>query len=264
MTQRLAKLNQSVVKTMRIVEILAESKSPVRLIDLSNEVGLSPSTTFRMLNTLVECGYARQEESGSQGYALTMRFFDIGQKIMSNFSLRDLIHPFLTQLCSETGEAGCCACNVQGRVHYIDVVEGSIANHIVIRQQIGSSAHMHCTGSGKLFLSQYTKAEFDEFVSSPLPALTPRTITDPKDLEYELEITRRNGYAIDDEECEVGMRCIAKPVYNNDQRIVAVISLSGPVSRMSKARIEMELLPALSACTEQIMTAYQGTCSVKF
>lgn len=261
-TQKLSKINQSVVKTLRIVEILSDAKAPVRLTDLAREVGLTPSTTLRMVNTLVACGYAWQEEGGTQGYALTTRFAQVGQKIAANFSMMDLVHPRLLRLSRETGEAGTFARTMQGKVRYLDVVEGSNNNHIVIRQQIGGSAYMHCTGSGKLFLCQYSPEEFERFLNEPLPALTPHTITERAVLEQELEVTRQRGYALDDEEYEIGMRCVAAPIQNAAGRTVGVISLSGPVSRMSMDRIERELLPALRACAEQITCQMNGVSGI--
>lgn len=258
MNQKLAKPNQSVVKTLRIVEILSKAKGPVRLSDIAREVELGTSTTLRMLNTLVECGYAWQEEGGARGYALTMRFFQIGQRVASNFTMRDLVHPYLQRLAQETGEAGTFACVMQGKVHYLDVVEGSPDNHIVIRQQVGGSAYMHCTGSGKLFLSQYSEEEFARFTAQPLPRLTQHTVTDPEGLVRELDLTRQRGYAVDDEEYEIGMRCIAAPIRGADGRIVGAISLSGPLPRMSSDRIKSRLLPSLCACAERITALMNG------
>ena len=257
MAQKMSKTNQSVEKTIRIIEILAKSNAPMRLSDIARLAGLPASTTLRMVNTLVECGYAYQEENGAQGYSLTMRFFKIGQMVASNFSIRDLAHAYLLSLSQDTGESCCLAINDHDEVRYLDVVE-SIKNHVMIRQRIGGTAPMHCTGSGKLFLCQYTPEQFSAFIARGLPRLTPHTLITAEALQYELKITMERGYAIDNEECEIGMFCLAAPVYDINQKIIAAVSLSGPISRMTNMRNELELIPRLRQCTSQIMNKING------
>lgn len=227
MAQKMSKTNQSVEKTMRIVEILARANSPMRLSDIARDAEMPASTTLRMVNTLVECGYAYQEENGSQGYGLTMRFFKIGQQVASHFSIRDLAHPYLVSLAQEAGESCCLAILDHDEVRYLDVVE-SAKNHVMIRQRVGGSAPLHCTGSGKLFLCQYPPEKLAAFASKGLRRLTPHTLTSAEELEYELRVTRERGYAVDNEECEIGMSCLAEPIYDINHKIIAVISLSGP------------------------------------
>ena len=130
MAQKMSKTNQSVEKTMRIVEILARANSPMRLSDIARDAEMPASTTLRMVNTLVECGYAYQEENGSQGYGLTRRFFKIGQQVASHFSIRDLAHPYLVSLAQEAGESCCLAILDHDEVRYLDVVESAKNSNI--------------------------------------------------------------------------------------------------------------------------------------
>ena len=242
---------------MRIVEILARANSPMRLSDIARDAEMPASTTLRMVNTLVECGYAYQEENGSQGYGLTMRFFKIGQQVASHFSIRDLAHPYLVSLAQEAGESCCLAILDHDEVRYLDVVE-SAKNHVMIRQRVGGSAPLHGTGSGKLFLCQYPPEKLAAFASKGLRRLTPHTLTSTEELEYELRVTRERGYAVDNEECEIGMSCLAEPIYDINHKIIAAISLSGPISRMTNMRIDLELIPSLRRATKLITEKING------
>ncbi|MEG0900644.1 MAG: IclR family transcriptional regulator, partial [Clostridia bacterium] len=151
-------------KTIRIIETLANAMEPLRLSQIAISVDMPPSTVLRMLATLVECGYAYQEDSDMKRYGLTMRFTQIGQKIADHFSIRG------------TGESGCLAIEDRGQVRYLDVVEAT-QSLITIRQRVGGSAPMHATGSGKLFLAQYSEERLEAFVEQyALKALTPHTI----------------------------------------------------------------------------------------
>ncbi|MEG1891994.1 MAG: IclR family transcriptional regulator [Clostridia bacterium] len=259
MEPKSTKLNQSVEKTIRIIETLANAMEPLRLSQIAISVDMPPSTVLRMLATLVECGYAYQEDSDMKRYGLTMRFTQIGQKIADHFSIREVAHPYLLRLVRGTGESGCLAIEDRGQVRYLDVVEAT-QSLITIRQRVGGSAPMHATGSGKLFLAQYSEERLEAFVEQyALKALTPHTIGTLEELRYELACVRKNGYAVDDEECEIGMRCLAAPIYDVKKQLIGTISLSGPISRMIKLRNERDLIPALCDSCRQITAKISGT-----
>jgi DNA-binding IclR family transcriptional regulator len=249
--------NQSVEKTMQIIEMLAKSNEPMRLSRLSREVEMPPSTVLRMLNTLVELGYAYQENEESRRYGLTLRFLHIGQMAAENFSIWNIAHPFLERVSRETGEAGCLAIKEINEVRYIDVIN-VVNGTLSIRQHIGGSGYLHSTGSGKLFLMQYSEKELDEYIQQGLPALTPHTLTTKRELMYELEKCRERGYAIDDQECEIGMCCVAAPLYDASQKVIASLSISGPISRMTKTRYETEIAPLLCKAANSITQLVSG------
>lgn len=256
---KLSGSNQSVEKTIRIIEMLAMAKEPMRLSEMAKGVGMPPSTVLRMINTLVELGYAYQEEEEPHRYGLTIRFLRIGQMAADHFSIRDVAHPYLIRISRETGESSCLSIEDHYKVRYIDVTEGS-GNLITIRQRIGGSGMMHCTGSGKLFLSQYQEEQLDDFIREKgIPGLTSHTLTTKPELMYELESCRRLGYATDDEECEIGMRCIAAPICDSQGKIIAAISISGPISRMTRLRNEKELAPMLCEVADKITQKMVGT-----
>ena len=256
--EKLTKNNQSVEKTLRIIETLARAPEPLRLSQVAEGVDMPLSTVLRMLTTLIDCGYAYQEDSEMKRYGLTMRFTLIGQMVADHFSIRNVAHAYLQKLSQQCGESCCLAIEDNQRVRYLDVVEAS-KSLITIRQRVGGSAPMHCTGSGKLFLSRYPEAELAEFIQKHgLASLTSHTLTTAEELRYDMETVRKNGYAVDDEECEIGVRCLAAPVYDSIGQMIATVSVSGPISRMNRRRLDVELAPLICATAQAITNVVSG------
>ncbi len=258
-TQKLSKANQSVEKTLQIIEQLADEREPLHLADLSKRVKMPPSTVLRMVNTLLEHGYAYQDPQTLR-YGLTLRFAQIGQMVSEQLHIRDLAHPYLLELSRTCGESACLAIEEEMEVIYIDVVDGA-DGMLKIMQRIGKRAPLHSTGVGKLMLTQYTPEKLNMLTQQKgLVFLTPHTLASVQALKRELEIIRKQGYAVDDEECELGARCVAAPIYNYQNRIVAAISVSGPISRITRKRTQ-ELAALVVEAADKISAtlAYKKT-----
>jgi DNA-binding IclR family transcriptional regulator len=236
MREKLSKSNQSVEKALQIIEIMAASDQPMRLQDIAIKAAMPPSTALRIVNTLLTHGYARQD-SLSHRYALSMRFARLGDLVLSQASVREMAHPFLVELSKKSLESCCLAEEQDMDVVYTDVVEGP-DSMLKIMQRIGKRAPMHCTGVGKLMLTNYSGKALGEFAAAKgLPALTPNTLVTRDALVEELARIRAQGYAMDNEECELGARCVAAPIRNYTGKVVAGISVSGPTSRLSAERL---------------------------
>ena len=256
----MTKSNQSVEKALRIIEVMAQESNPMRLLDIAVQVDYPSSTVLRMLNTLVDMGYAFQEDGDLKRYGLTLKLATIGQRISDQMAYREIVHPFLQQMSAATGETCCASVCSHHKANYFDVVVGRSNGALTVRQQIGASAYMHCTGSGKMFLAQYTAEQLDELIHTHgLPALTERTITTRAALEAELDRCRAQGYAMDDEEVERGMRCIAAPVYDGNGKTIVTICMSGPASRMSEDRCRTELIGLLIDTARAITRKITGS-----
>ena len=248
--QKASKTNQSVEKTIQIIEVMASARQPLRLADIALQVQMPASTTLRMVNTLVKQGYAYQEPITLR-YGLTLKFTQIGSQVNAQLSIRDIAHPVLTRLSQDFNESACLAIEEEMEIIYIDVVDGP-DGLLKITQRIGKRAPMHSTGVGKLLLTQYTPDKLALLMEKRgLIHLTPNTVSSLEDLERELDLIRQRGYALDDEECELGARCLAAPIRNYEGKIVAAISLSGPISRMNLKRIA-EVAPSLVAAADEI------------
>lgn len=234
--EKRSKSNQSVEKTLQIIEVMARARGPLRLQEISRQSELPPSTTLRMVNTLVQRGYAFQE-ADTLRYGLTLQLSRIGSMIGAQYDLREYAHPIMEQLSVACGEACCLAIEQDHEVVYVDLVDGP-DNMLRIMQYIGKRAPMHCTGIGKLLLLNRTDDQVRALMEQAgMRRFTDRTITTMEALYQELAQIRARGYSTDDEECEIGARCVAAGVYDYTGRIVGGISVSGPATRLTAERI---------------------------
>lgn len=228
--------NQSGEKLLRIMEYLAMRGEPVRGLDIAKDLQINASTALRFLLTLENCGYAAQDPETSK-YYLTFKICNLASKVSASADVRNLARPYLLTLSRSFGESSCLAVESDFCVTYIDVVEGP-DSMIRSMQRIGSVAPMHCTGIGKLLLLNADPEKIDRLIAAKgLTRYTEHTITSREELLAELERVRRQGYAFDNEECEIGARCIAFPIRDYTGKVVAGFSVTGPAARLSDSRI---------------------------
>jgi DNA-binding IclR family transcriptional regulator len=215
---------------------MARADGVMKLKDIGREVRVPPSTVLRFLGTLMEHGYVRQDEK-TPGYSLTMKICELGSLVSRHLRLQDVARPLLQELSERCGESSCLAIEQDLSAVYIDVVNGP--DHMLkALQRIGKSAPLHSTGVGKCLLLGFDEKKVSGMIRQKgLDALTPATITSREALLKELVKVRRDGFALDREECESGVRCVAAPLRGIDGTIVAAISVSGPKDRMSAGRI---------------------------
>ncbi len=257
MEKKLAKVNRSVEKALQLVEVLASSREPMRLGDLEVACGLQASTALRLVNTLLLHGYANQDPVTLR-YSLTLKFAQIGSQVSSQMDIRNLAHPWLLELSSRCGESCCLAIEENRQVVYVDVVEGP-DGMLKIMQRIGKRAPLYCTGVGKIFLLNDDAASLEQYIEeNGLEPLTSHTITTREGLLSELEKIGRQGYALDDEECEQGARCVAAGVRDYTGKVVAGISVSGPLHRMEPEHIR-RIIPQVQRTAQRLsqLLAYE-------
>ncbi|MGE4283004.1 MAG: IclR family transcriptional regulator [Clostridia bacterium] len=238
MKQKLAKSNQSVEKVLQIIEIMSESRKPMRLQDIALRAELPASTTLRLVNTLLTHGYANQDPETLR-YTLSLKLTHIGSLVASQVSIRDSAHPYLLELSHKCQEAACLAIDENMQVVYMDVVDGP-DGMLKITQRIGKVSPMHCTGIGKILMLNYTMNQVNQYIAlKGLTIFTPHTIATKNDLLDELDTIRNQNYALDNEECELGARCIAAGIKDYSGKYVGGISISGPLSRMTIERMDV-------------------------
>ena len=229
--------NLSIMKALDIIEYLAEKNNePQRMIDIAKALDLNISTISRFLSSLVARGYVRQDEDSSR-YMLTLRFCGIADRISSNQEVYHLALPVMREISGRVRESVCLAIERNAMVEYIGVVHAA-DQMMQTLQRIGNRAPMYCTGIGKLLLCSHTPDEIRTILRQrKMEAFTPNTITDERALFEELDRVREQGYAYDNEECEIGARCIAVPVYNQYRQIIAGVSVTGPSIRLTDEKI---------------------------
>lgn len=250
--------NQSIEKLFQIVEVMAERGKPMRLYDVSKICGISASTALRILNTVIQCGYAKQDPE-TQLYSLTYRFVKIGNQVRQSSSLNQILHPYLVEITNKLELSSATAVWGGGGVVYTDeVVPTNKVNMIRINHHLGHMFPANQSAAGKLMLSQLSKPQLRKYLSEyPLQASTPNSITSTAELEAHLAQVRAQGYALNNEEAAYGMRCIAIPVRNSDGGIIATISVSGTVYQISSERMAMDI-SIMKALSQRIEQEYQG------
>ncbi len=234
---KLTKANQSIEKALMVIEVLARQHGPMRLQDLSDAVEMPASTISRLLTSLGKHRYVNQDPD-THRYSLTLKFAQIGALVKSQFRISEAARPYMKDLSIEVEESVCLAIEQDSEVVYVDTVDGP-DSMLKTMQRIGKRAPLHSTGVGKVLLLNFNPQEIERIAESTgLKPLTYKTITDKQRLIEAVESIRTKGYAIDDEECEIGARCVAAPIWDYSGIVVAAISVSGPATRMTIAKIE--------------------------
>lgn len=216
---------------LSLLRCLSESADGMSVSDLAVLADLAPATTHRLLRTLVASGYVRQLPS--RDYALGPMLVRLGES--AGRMLGSWARPVLAKLVEVTDETA-NFCLLDGdAVVYVAQVPSSHSMRMFT--EVGRRVMVHCTGVGKAILSQLPEADVLAILSrTGMPAQTSRTKTDPADLLKELRQVRETGYAVDNGEQEIGVRCIAVPVHWGPAR--AAISVSGPALRLQAADTE--------------------------
>jgi len=235
--EKLTKTNQSIEKGLQIIEILSRQKGAMRLQDISEAAEIPASTVMRLLKALSKYDYVAQHEETAK-YSLTLKFAQIGSLVKSQFSINEVVRPYLVDLSKKCHESICLAIEQDMEVVYIDTVDGP-DSMLTTMQRIGKRAPLHSTGVGKLMLLNFDAVKLDAYIArTGLRALTKNTITGKDQLILALEGIRKKNFAIDDEECELGARCVAAPIRDYSGNVIASISISGPAIRMTDAKID--------------------------
>jgi IclR family acetate operon transcriptional repressor len=192
------------------------------------------STVHRLLATLVDRGYVRQDPETSR-YHLGSRVFALASAADVHLDVRLVARPYLERLMRAAAETANLVIATQDEVVYIDQVES--AQLVKMFTQPGMRAPLYCTGCGKVILAYRSTEAIEPVLGGPLPRHTGHTISARPALEAELERIRKEGFAVDNEEMEDGVRCIAVPVFDRRGDIAAALSVSGPTTRMTVQRV---------------------------
>ena len=221
----------------RALQILSsfDDQHPERgLSEIAQEVYLHKATTHRIVTTLVNYGFL-ERAADNQKYRLGLQLTDLGFKAIRRMDLRREALPYMKQLTQQLQEACDLSILDRGNVFYIEFVQGE--HTLTVAAAVGQRLPPCCTASGKLFLANLPPNELDAILSGPMIAYTEKTITAPDKLQQQLGEIRKQGYAVDDEEFEVGIRAVSAAIRNQPGNVIASISVPGPTSRMTKERI---------------------------
>jgi len=221
---------QVIDRMMKLLDVLAQHPEPLGLKQISQYTQLHPSTAHRILAAMSADRLVDRVEPGS--YRLGMRLLELGNTVKARISVRELALPIMRELHAQTGETVNLSVRHGDEIVYVErTSSGRSAMRVV--HVIGARAALHITAAGKLFLLEDGFAKLRDYAKrSGLAQHTRNTLTSIALLERDLERTQRQGYAIDNEEAEIGVRCVAAGLRNDAGRLVAALSLSTPADRM--------------------------------
>jgi len=235
-----------VERTLDILEALAD-RGEAGIAQLSVQVGLHASTVHRLLSTLIARGYVRQNQETGR-YLLGLKALDVARAVKDHLDVRMEAQPILRDLMQKSGETSNLA--VLDGQHLVYLEQASCPEWMLrMFVQVGAQAPLHSTASGKVLLAHLPDKDLQALLLSyQLTPFASRTIVDKQLLLAELEEVRRRGYATDYGEQEEGVSCVAAPVRDSTDRVVAAISISGPWIRITRERVDL-LIPLLwEAC----------------
>ena len=236
-------------KTFSILEILLKHDSAMNMTEISEKLGLYPSTIHRILDTLKYWGYVEQN-TNTQKYQLGLKLLELGMAKLHQIDLVREVTPYLKALVKQYNETVHLGVLEEGEVLYLAKEESSQTIRMI--SYIGKRAPLHCTALGKVLLAYMSEEERKEILEEKeLPRLTKNTITDKGELEKELDKIREQDFALDREENEKDVRCIGAPIRNYKGKVIAAISISSPIFRIDK-NVENNLKEALIKTTNKI------------
>ncbi len=220
---------QVIERMMSLLDALAAAPEPASLKQLAAETELHPSTAHRILAAMTAARFVERQDAGN--YSLGIRLLELGNIVKSRISLRQVALPFMQELHERIGEAINLGARHDDEIVYLERTSSG-RSLVRVVYLVGGRAPLHLTSLGKLYLAaESAQAVRDYAKRTGLPGKTPHSLTTLVALEKELDKVRRHGIAYDDEEAELGLKCVAAPIYDDEGHIVAALSVSAPAER---------------------------------
>jgi DNA-binding IclR family transcriptional regulator len=227
---------QVIERLTSLLDALARYPDPVSLKQLSADTGLHPSTAHRILNDLVLKRFVERAEPGA--YRLGMRLLELGNVVKSRLNVREAALDFMRALHRKTFQTVNLSVRQGDEIVYIDRAFSERSGMQVVRA-IGGRAPLHLTSTGKLFLSVDDPKSVRSYATrTGLSGHNKNSITELTTLERELSLVRARGFARDNEELELGVRCMAAGIRDDSGRLIAGLSISAPADRLQEEWLE--------------------------
>ena len=221
----------SVTSALLVLKVFSEEETEIGISSLAKRLGLAKSTVHRLAVTLASEGFLEQNPDNGR-YRLGLSLFGLGALVRRRMDVSQQARPLLGQLRDSTREAVHLAILAQTSIMYLHNLDSSQA--IGMRTYIGSRKPAFCTSEGRALLAFSPPELIATVIKEGLVARTAKTNTDPRALHKMLDEVRQNGYAVDDEESEVGVRGIAAPIRDISGKAIAAVGLAGPIQRLTK------------------------------
>jgi DNA-binding IclR family transcriptional regulator len=239
---------QALDRAFAILDLLGDSSTPMGLGEVAEGLSLHKSTAHRFLMVLERHRMVDRTASGK--FRLGLRLFDYGNRAVEQYDLRDCAQRHLRKLVQEVDETAHLCVLENMHMVYIDKLEPERSVRMISR--VGSSSPVHCTAVGKAILSEMPLEDAAEIVKRlRLEKFTKKTIITRDALMHEIARSKRRGYAVDDEEREDGVRCVAVAILDGDGSPVAAVSISGPAFRVTGRKVTL-FVEKLMECVKGI------------
>lgn len=220
---------QVIERMMSLLDALANSSESASLKQLANATELHPSTAHRILAAMTNARFVERQDAGT--YRLGIRLLELGAIVKSRINLREVALPFMQELHEQIGEAINLGARHDDEIVYLERTSSG-RSLVRVVYLVGGRAPLHLTSLGKLFLAADGPQKIREYAKrTGLPGKTPLSLTTLAALEKELDKVRRHDIAYDVEEAEIGLKCVAAPIRDDEGQIIAALSVSAPVDR---------------------------------
>ncbi|MBW2057193.1 MAG: IclR family transcriptional regulator [Deltaproteobacteria bacterium] len=232
-----SRLVSPLIRGMRILELLSR-EAPLSLEKISSQTGIPRTSVFRLLNTLEALGYAEREQiRGIDHWMLGLKLLDLTSSKLSKLDLRKEVRRTMEELAEKTDEFVQLGVLYGGKVMYIDHVKRP--KPLAMYAEVGSQLPINVSAAGMVLAAALDDKELGKLLrEQDFPANTPNAPTDPDELRRILMDVARQGFAIDDQQYAVGIRCIAAPILNHDGRVIAAINITGSLLSMTDDRMD--------------------------
>ncbi len=244
-------------RAIAVMEVVSASDG-LTLTSIAHQAGMATSTVHRILTSLEGHGLVSMDQERKLWF-IGVTAFQIGNGFLRNRKVVDLGRPIMRDLVAETGESANLGIEDDGGIVYLAQIE--CHNPIRAFHRPGTRTKIHSSAMGKAILSNWPEADVRKLLEKVgLPGFTRKTLTNDRRFFADLEKTRERQWALDDEEATIGMRCVAASIYNEYREVVAAVSISGPVTRLTYDRIG-ELGPKIKRAAEDITESIGGSAN---
>jgi len=246
-------LVQTIERVALILDMVGQNPQGMSIRDLSSGLMLPKGTIHRLLSSLSYFGYIRQD-TGTRNYFLGLKLMELSAHLGNQLDFRKVAEPILRDLAERTKQTAHMVIYDRSAVVYVEKIETEQpAGGLKMTSREGSRNPAHSSAVGKALLSSLSKDLVEKFLAEKgLPRRTVNTITDPDAFREHMKVVRAQGYAMDDEENEKGIRCLGAPIFDGKGRPVAAISISGPVFQMTKKFVQEVVKKEVIAAAAEI------------
>jgi len=243
----------SIERALAIFEALASSRKGLTLSQVARNLELARSSTFYILNTLEQCGYIYRSSARGR-YTLTTKLFDLAGRSLSGLGVRDRAAPFLKVLMDRTGLTVHLAALSQNDLVVVDKIAPPNINQLAT--WVGKRLPLHCTGAGKSLMAYLTDEQVESHIKRGLTRYNDNTIALGSRLKEELQRVRNQGFALDDEEETIGLRCIGATIFDDANQPVAAISVAGTIAQINEDNLNL-LAELVKQTAEHISASFR-------